>query len=114
LLTGDISMKAESQVITALDPGTCTGHAGATSRQQQLFQRHLHHRDKTSVRAGIGGLAQSLSPSATRYAGALCGCSRSRCFNTAEQGAMPVNFPADGEPERRQGWRQRDPRYWRE
>jgi competence protein ComEC len=35
-------------------------------------------------------------------------------FNTAEQGAIPLDFPADGPAQREQGWRFRAPRYWRE
>jgi competence protein ComEC len=35
-------------------------------------------------------------------------------FNTAEQGAVPLDFPPDAGARREQGWRQRQPRCWRE
>jgi competence protein ComEC len=35
-------------------------------------------------------------------------------FDTAEQGAMMLDFPAAAPPRRAPGWRQRQVRYWRE
>ena len=35
-------------------------------------------------------------------------------FNTAVLGAIAVDFPGDAPPQREPGWRQRQPRYWRE
>jgi competence protein ComEC len=35
-------------------------------------------------------------------------------FNTAVQGAIALDFPVDAPPRREAGWRQRQPRYWRE
>ena len=113
LLTGDISMKAESQVITALDPGTplvmLVPHHGSSSSSSTTFITAIKPAFAL-VSAGWRNRFRHPRPDTlARYAAAHVAV-----FNTAEQGAMPVNFPADGEPERRQGWRQRDPRYWRE
>ncbi len=113
LLTGDISMKAESQVITALDPGTplvmLVPHHGSSSSSSASFITAIKPAFAL-VSAGWRNRFRHPRPDTlARYAAAHVAV-----FNTAEQGAMPVNFPADDEPERQQGWRQRDPRYWRE
>ena len=113
LLTGDISSKREPEVAAALGPGV------------PLVLLVPHHGSKTSSSAAfIAAVRASFAvvsagwrnrfghPKAevlSRYADAQV-----PVFNTAEQGAVPLDFPPDAGARREQGWRQRQPRYWRE
>jgi competence protein ComEC len=113
LLTGDISSKVEPKVAAALGPGP------------RPFMLVPHHGSKTSSSAAfIGAVRPSMalvsagwrnrfghpkSEVLARYASAHV-----PVFNTAVEGAIPLQFPADGPPRRSRGWRQRQPRYWRE
>jgi competence protein ComEC len=113
LLTGDISSAVEPQVAAALGPGP------------PPILLVPHHGSKTSSSAAfIGAVQPSLALVSAgwhnhfghpkpevlaRYAQAHV-----PVFNTAEQGAIPLEFPADGPPRRGPGWRLQQPRYWRE
>jgi competence protein ComEC len=113
LLTGDISSKMEPQVVAALGPG----------RPPVLLVPH--HGSKTSSSAAF--IAAVRAPFAVVSAGwrnrfghpkpevlARYADAQVPVFNTAEQGAVPLDFPPDAGGRREQGWRQRQPRYWRE
>jgi competence protein ComEC len=113
LMTGDISSRMEPQVVAALGPGPAP------------FLLVPHHGSKTSssaefidavrpalavVSAGWRNRFGHPKPEVlARYAHA-----RVPVFNTAMEGAIPLDFPADAPPSRGQGWRQRQSRYWRE
>ncbi len=113
LLTGDISTRVEPQVVAAL---------GAGPRPLLVVP---HHGSKTSSSADfIAGVRPPLALVSAgwhnrfghpkpevlaRYAEAGV-----PVFNTAEQGAIPLDFPADAPPRRGPGWRLQQPRYWRE
>ena len=113
LLTGDISSKMEPQVAEAIGPGA------------PLVLLVPHHGSKTSSSAAF--IAAMQSPLAVVSAGwrnhfghpkpevmARYAAAHVPVFNTAEQGAIPLDFPPDAEARREQGWRLRRPRYWRE
>jgi competence protein ComEC len=113
LLTGDISSKMEPGVPPAQGPGP---------RPLLLVP---HHGSKTS--SGADFIAAVRPPFALVSAGwrnrfghpkpevlARYAAARVPVFNTAVQGAIPLDFPADGPPQRETGWRLRRPRYWRE
>jgi competence protein ComEC len=113
LLTGDISMKAEPQVLAEL---------GAGQRPVMLVP---HHGSSSSSSAALITLVQP--PFALVSAGwrnrfghprpdtlARYAAAGVPVFNTAEEGAIPVDFPADAPTQRELGWRWRNPRYWRE
>ena len=113
LLTGDISSKMEPQVAAALGPGP------------PPVMLVPHHGSKTS--SGTDFIAAVQPPTALVSAGwhnrfghpkpevmARYAAAGVPVFNTAVQGAIPLDFPADGPPRRGTGWRLRRPRYWRE
>ncbi len=113
LLTGDISSKVEPQVAAALDPGV---------RPVLLVP---HHGSKTSSSTAF--IAALQPPLAVVSAGwrnrfghpkpeVLAGYADAGVpvFNTALEGAIPLDFPADAPVQRELGWRWRQPRYWRE
>ncbi len=113
LLTGDISSKMEPSVAAAL---------GAGPPPVLLVP---HHGSKTS--SGAAFIAALKPPLALVSAGwrnrfghprpevvARYGDAGVPLFNTAEQGALEVDFPADAPPQRKPGWRLRQTRYWRE
>ena len=113
LLTGDISSKMEPAVAAAL---------GAGPPPVLLVP---HHGSKTS--SGAAFIAALKPPLALVSAGWRNRFGHPRpdvvaryddagvpWFNTAEQGALEVDFPADGPPQRKPGWRLRQTRYWRE
>ncbi|MHB1059705.1 MAG: DNA internalization-related competence protein ComEC/Rec2 [Rhodanobacter sp.] len=113
LLTGDISSKREPQVAAALGAGP------------PPFLLVPHHGSKTSSSADF--IAAVRPPLALVSAGwrnrfghpkpevlARYAAARVPVFDTAVQGAIPLDFPAHGPPRRETGWRLRRPRYWRE
>src|SRR5690348_12825684 len=113
LLTGDISSKVEPQVVAALGPGP------------RPFMLVPHHGSKTS--SGAAFIAAVQPPLALVSAGwrnrfghpkpevlARYAAAGVPVFNTAVQGAIPLDFPANAPPRRLRGWRRRQPRYWRE
>ena len=113
LLTGDISSKVEPQVVAALGPGP------------RPFMLVPHHGSKTS--SGAAFIAAVQPPLALVSAGwrnrfghpkpevlARYAAAGVPVFNTAVQGAIPLDFPANAPPRRLRGWRGRQPRYWRE
>ncbi|MFC5435359.1 DNA internalization-related competence protein ComEC/Rec2 [Rhodanobacter umsongensis] len=113
LLTGDISSAAEPQVAAALGPGP---------RPVLLVP---HHGSRTSSSAAfIAAVRPSLALVSAgwhnrfghpkREVLARYGEAHIPVFNTAELGAIPLEFPADGPPRRGLGWRLQQPRYWRE
>jgi competence protein ComEC len=113
LLTGDISMKAEPQVLAQLSPGTppvmLVPHHGSSSSSSAAFIGAIRP-PFALVSAGWRNRFGHPRPDVlARYAEAHV-----PMFNTAEQGAMEVDFPADRAAQRQLGWRLRDRRYWRE
>lgn len=113
LLTGDISSRMEPRVVAAMAPGPApvllVPHHGSNSSSSAGFlaalkpslalvsagwrNRFGHPRDEVMKRYADAGVA---------------------VLNTAEEGAMVLDFPADGAPRARPGWRHREARYWRE
>jgi len=113
LLTGDISSKMEPQVAAALDPGLrpvlLVPHHGSKTSSSAAFISAVRP-PLALVSAGWRNRFGHPRPEVlARYAEAHV-----PLFNTAEQGAIPLDFPADAPPQRGPGWRQRQPRYWRE
>jgi competence protein ComEC len=113
LLTGDISSKVEPQVAAALGPGP------------RPFMLVPHHGSKTS--SGAAFIAAVQPPLALVSAGwrnrfghpkpevlARYAAAHVPVFNTAVQGAIPLEYPADAAPRRLRGWRRQQSRYWRE
>jgi competence protein ComEC len=113
LLTGDISSKMEPQVAAALGPGMppvlLVPHHGSKTSSSAAFLAAIQA-PWAVVSAGWRNRFGHPKPEVlARYADAQV-----PVFNTAEQGAMPLDFPPDAGARREQGWRQRRPRYWRE
>lgn len=113
LLTGDISSKAEPQVAAALGPGPgpvlLVPHHGSKTSSGAAFIAAIKP-PLAVVSAGWRNRFGHPKPEVlARYADAGV-----PVFNTAEQGAIPLDFPADAPPRPEAGWRQRRPRYWRE
>jgi len=113
LLTGDISSKMEPQVAAALGPGMppvlLVPHHGSKTSSSAAFIAAIQA-PWAVVSAGWRNRFGHPKPEVlARYADAQV-----PVFNTAEQGAMPLDFPPDAGARREQGWRQRRPRYWRE
>lgn len=113
LLTGDISVQAERGLAEAVSPGP------------PLVLQVPHHGSRTSSgEAFIGDLSPVLGlisagwrnrfghphPLVVKRYAAL----QVPLFNTAEQGAIEVAFPADGPPYVADGERTRQASYWRE
>lgn len=113
LLTGDISSAEEPQVAAALGPGPppvlLVPHHGSKTSSGAAFIAAVQP-SLALVSAGWHNRFGHPRPEVlARYAQA-----RVPLFNTAEQGAVPLEFPADGPPRRGLGWRLQQPRYWRE
>ncbi|TAM02680.1 MAG: DNA internalization-related competence protein ComEC/Rec2, partial [Rhodanobacter sp.] len=113
LFTGDISLKMEPAVVAALDAGPppvlVVPHHGSKSSSSATFIAALKP-PLALVSAGWRNRFGHPRPEVVaRYADAGV-----PLFNTAVQGAMEVDFPADGPPRRQPGWRLRQTRYWRE
>ena len=113
LLTGDISVKEEPQVLAAMDRGVppvmLVPHHGSSGSSSEGFIAGIEP-SLAIVSAGWRNRFGHPRPDTlARYAAA-----RVPVFNTAEQGAIPLEFPADSPAQRRQGWRFRETRYWRE
>jgi len=113
LLSGDISARTEPQVAALL---------GAGARPWLVVP---HHGSKTSSSAAF--IAAVAPPVALVSAGwrnrfghprpevlARYAAAGVPVFNTAREGAMRLDFPADAPPHRAIGWRRRQRRYWRE
>lgn len=113
LLAGDISTATEPRVAAALGPGPrpvlLVPHHGSKTSSGAAFIAALQP-PLAVVSAGWRNRFGHPKPEVlARYADA-----RVPVFNTAELGAIPLDFPADAPPRRDAGWRQRRPRYWRE
>jgi competence protein ComEC len=113
LLTGDISSKVEPAVAAALDAGPppvlVVPHHGSKTSSSAAFIAALRP-PLALVSAGWRNRFGHPRPEVVaRYAEAGV-----PLFNTAVEGALEVDFPADGPPRREPGWRLRQPRYWRE
>jgi competence protein ComEC len=113
LLSGDISSAVEPSVAASLGTGP------------PVVLLVPHHGSKTS--SGAGFIAALQPPVAIVSAGwrnrfghpkpevlARYAAAGVPVFNTAVQGAIALDFPVDAPPRREPGWRQRQPRYWRE
>jgi competence protein ComEC len=113
LLTGDISSRMEPAVAAALGPGPppvlLAPHHGSKTSSGAAFIAALKP-PLALVSAGWRNRFGHPRPEVlARYAEAGV-----PMFNTAEQGALEVDFPANGPPQRQTGWRLRQTRYWRE
>jgi competence protein ComEC len=113
LLTGDISSAVEPQVAAALGSGPppilLVPHHGSKTSSSAAFIAAVRP-SLALVSAGWHNRFGHPKPEVlARY-----GEARVPLFNTAEQGAIPLEFPADGPPRRGPGWRLQQPRYWRE
>ena len=113
LLTGDISSKVEPAVALALGAGPppvlLVPHHGSKTSSGAPFIAALKP-PLALVSAGWRNRFRHPRPEVlARYDDAGV-----PLYNTAEQGALEVDFPADGPPQRQAGWRLRQTRYWRE
>jgi competence protein ComEC len=113
LLTGDISSKVEPQVAAALDPGArpvlLVPHHGSKTSSSMAFIVAVQP-PLALVSAGWRNrFGHPKLEVLARYADAGVPVS-----NTAVEGAIPLDFPADAPARREPGWRWRQPRYWRE
>jgi competence protein ComEC len=113
LLTGDISSRMEPRVAAAIGTGTApllvVPHHGSKTSSSAAFIAAIHP-PLAVVSAGWRNRFGHPAPEVVaRYAAAGV-----PLFNTAIQGAIPLEFPVDGPARRRPGWRLRQRRYWRE
>ncbi|TPG08368.1 DNA internalization-related competence protein ComEC/Rec2 [Rhodanobacter glycinis] len=113
LLTGDVSSTVEPQVAAALGPGPppilLVPHHGSKTSSSMEFIAAVRP-SLALVSAGWHNRFGHPKPEVlARY-----GAARIPVFNTAEQGAIPLEFPAGAPPRREPGWRLQQPRYWRE
>jgi competence protein ComEC len=113
LLTGDISSAMEPRVAAALGPGPrpvlVVPHHGSKTSSAASFITTVQPL-LALVSAGWRNRFGHPKPEVlARYAEAHV-----PVFNTAMQGAIALDFPADAPPRREPGWRMQQPRYWRE
>lgn len=113
LLPGDISSKVEPAVAAAvgagLPPVLVVPHHGSKTSSGAAFIAALRP-SLALVSAGWRNrFGHPRAEVLARYAEAGV-----PLFNTAVEGAVEVEFPADGTPRRQPGWRRQQPRYWRE
>ncbi len=113
LLPGDISSKAEPAVAAAVGAGPppvlVVPHHGSKTSSGAAFIAALRP-SLALVSAGWRNrFGHPRAEVLARYAEAGV-----PLFNTAVEGAVEVEFPADGTPRRQPGWRRQQPRYWRE
>lgn len=113
LLTGDISSRMEPQVAAALPPGPApvllVPHHGSKTSSSTEFLAALKP-PLALVSAGWRNRFGHPRPDVLkRYAAAGI-----TVLNTAEEGAMALDFPADARPRMQPGWRHAQARYWRE
>ncbi|MDQ6645845.1 MAG: DNA internalization-related competence protein ComEC/Rec2 [Pseudomonadota bacterium] len=113
LLTGDISSAVEPSVVARLGKGQApvllVPHHGSKTSSGTDFIRALKP-PLAVVSAGWRNRFGHPRPAVvTRYADAGV-----PLFNTAVEGAIALDFPATGPPQRELGWRKRKRRYWRE
>ncbi|MGB5852934.1 MAG: DNA internalization-related competence protein ComEC/Rec2 [Rhodanobacter sp.] len=113
LLPGDISSKAEPAVAAAVGAGPppvlVVPHHGSKTSSGAVFIAALRP-SLALVSAGWRNrFGHPRAEVLARYAEAGV-----PLFNTAVEGAVEVEFPADGTPRRQPGWRRQQPRYWRE
>lgn len=113
LLTGDISAAAEPPVAAALGPGPApvllVPHHGSGSSSSAAFIAAVRPRLALVSAGWRNRFGHPRAQVLARYAEAQV-----PLFDTARQGAMALDFPADAPPRREPGWRQRQARYWRE
>jgi competence protein ComEC len=113
LLAGDISSRVEPQVAAAVGPGPApllvVPHHGSKTSSSAAFIAAIDP-PLAVVSAGWRNRFGHPKPEVVaRYATA-----RVPLFNTAVQGAIPLEFPVDAPARREPGWRLRRRRYWRE
>ena len=113
LLTGDISTKEEPQVLAAMSEGVppvmLVPHHGSSGSSSAGFIVGIKPSFAVVSAGWRNRFGHPRPDTLVRYAMA-----RVPVFNTAEQGAIPLDFPANGPAQRGQGWRFRETRYWRE
>ena len=113
LLTGDISSSGEPAVLAGLGPGKppvlVVPHHGSSSSSSASFIAALQPPFALVSAGWRNRFGHPRADVLARYASAGV-----PVFNTADEGAIPIDFAADAEPQRLPGWRRRAPRYWRE
>ena len=113
LLTGDISSRTEPQVAAAIPRGLApvllVPHHGSKSSSSAEFLAALKP-PLALVSAGWRNRFGHPRPEVLqRYAAAGI-----TVLNTAEEGAIALDFSVDGKPWPEPGWRRKQARYWRE
>lgn len=113
LLTGDISFQAEAGLAELVGEGTPlvlqVPHHGSRTSSGKAF---IHELSPALALVSAGWRNRFGHPHplvVERYA-----AFRVPLLNTAEQGAIEVDFPADGPPRVARVWRSHRARYWRE
>ncbi|MEO7072222.1 MAG: DNA internalization-related competence protein ComEC/Rec2 [Rhodanobacter sp.] len=113
LLTGDISKRVEPQVAARLPTGVApvllVPHHGSKSASSAEFIAALRPPLAVVSAGWRNRFGHPRAEVLSRYAAA-----RVPVLNTAVQGAIALDFPADGAPIVHPGWRAQRPRYWRE
>ena len=118
LLTGDISTRIEPAVAAALAVATAgegpapvllVPHHGSAGSSSAAFLAAVQPPFALVSAGWHNRFGHPRAQTLARYAQAGV-----PLFNTAQQGAMTVDFPARSPPRRETGWRLREPRYWRE
>ncbi len=118
LLTGDISTRIEPTVAAALAVATAgegpapvllVPHHGSAGSSSAAFLAAVQPPFALVSAGWHNRFGHPRVETLARYAQAGV-----PLFNTAQQGAMAVDFPAQAPPRRETGWRLREPRYWRE
>ena len=113
LLTGDISVKEEPQVLAVMDQGVApvmlVPHHGSSGSSSEGFIAGIKPSFAVVSAGWRNRFGHPRPDTLARYAAAGVAV-----FNTAEQGAIPLEFPVGGPEQRGRGWRFRATRYWRE
>lgn len=113
LFTGDISSRTEPAVAAALGRGPppvlLVPHHGSSSSSSAPFIAAVKPPLALISAGWHNRFGHPRADVLARYAEAGV-----PVFNTAVEGAIAVDFPADARPRREPGWRRQQARYWRE
>lgn len=113
LLPGDISSKTEPAVVAAVGAGPppvlVVPHHGSKTSSSAAFIAALQPSLAVVSAGWRNRFGHPRAEVVARYAEAGV-----PLFNTAVEGAVEVEFPAEGTPRRQSGWRRQQSRYWRE
>ncbi|KRE92425.1 competence protein ComEC [Frateuria sp. Soil773] len=115
LLTGDIGRRVEPQVAAALGPGRdgntvmLVPHHGSRSSSGAAFIADVRPGLAVVSAGWLNRFGHPHPRVVQRYAAAGV-----PLLNTADSGAIQLEFPVDDAPHAAHAWRRRRPRYWRE